>query len=247
MKPTKKAPLFASETELCADFMAWMSGKGWTCYPETAGWDILLVNAEGLQMGVQAKLRLNAKVILQAIEIGNYNDIGPDFRAILVPDDAELSQVADVLGLGVYTPCASYEFLRKRGINTGSMEAFDLRPYRNVVELHDWNPKKRHALPEFVPDVQAGASAPIQLTRWKIGALRVLAVLARDGSITRAQIKRCGCDPRAWTDRNRWLEPLGDGRFKLGGAPAFDQQHPKVYAEVVSGIEKVVPRELMSA
>lgn len=236
-------PLFATEAELCADFIAWMKHEGWVCYPETCGWDILLVNAEGTQMGVQAKLRLNAKVLLQCVELGAYNDTGPDHRVILVPDNNELAQVADILGVGVYTASSNYDWIRQRGFNTG-IPAFDLRPFRSVVELHDWNPLKRHELPEFVPDVAAGASAPIQLTRWKIAALRVLATLEVRGSITREDIRRCGCDPRRWTDSAQWLSPQGNGVFVRGKAPRFDQQHPVVYAEILSKVREQ-PRALL--
>lgn len=48
MKPKKEA-MFKTEAELCAAFIEWAK-KDWTCYPETAGWDILLVDKYGLQM-----------------------------------------------------------------------------------------------------------------------------------------------------------------------------------------------------
>nr|WP_139181169.1 hypothetical protein [Pseudomonas aeruginosa] len=60
------APLVQSEAELCAAFIDEFNRvPGWTCYPETAGFDILVVHAEGRQIGVEAKLQLNAKVAAQ--------------------------------------------------------------------------------------------------------------------------------------------------------------------------------------
>ena len=54
---------FAKESDLCAAFLASLP-EGWTAYPETAGFDILLGReVDGFQIGIQAKLRLNAKVI----------------------------------------------------------------------------------------------------------------------------------------------------------------------------------------
>ena len=63
-----KSKPFASEADLCAAFLAWAArtAPGVACYAEWAGWDILLVYPEGFQLGIQAKLRLNAEVIGQA-------------------------------------------------------------------------------------------------------------------------------------------------------------------------------------
>ena len=89
---------FATEAELCAAFIAALP-KEWTAYPETGGFDILLSrNADGFQIGVEAKLRLNAKVICQAAEEVGYSYVdrpGPDCRAVLIPDGVSL----DLAGL----------------------------------------------------------------------------------------------------------------------------------------------------
>jgi hypothetical protein len=78
---------FDTEAELCAAFIKWAEKQGWKSYAETAGWDILLVAADGTQIGVQAKLRFNMKVLQQAVDYGLWGrGIGPDFRAVLVPD-----------------------------------------------------------------------------------------------------------------------------------------------------------------
>ena len=75
-----KVPRYKTEAALCADFITWVKAESgtqrrfgagrspvWTPYAETAGWDILLVAADGTQIGVQAKLRFNLKVIAQSI------------------------------------------------------------------------------------------------------------------------------------------------------------------------------------
>ncbi|TIU81425.1 MAG: hypothetical protein E5W01_20510, partial [Mesorhizobium sp.] len=64
----KAKAVFESEAALCAAFIARLP-KDWTAYPETAGFDILLVRgADGAQIGVEAKMTLNAKVLMQAVE-----------------------------------------------------------------------------------------------------------------------------------------------------------------------------------
>src|SRR5580700_7533617 len=99
----KKPDRFATEADLCAGFIAETTGD-WQAYAETEGWDILLVRrADGTQIGIQAKLRLNAKVLLQAAE-GKWNqELGPDYRAILIPSyaDNDLGGLAPRCGVTV--------------------------------------------------------------------------------------------------------------------------------------------------
>ncbi|MBA4913889.1 hypothetical protein H2N59_12065 [Pseudomonas aeruginosa] len=53
-----QSPLVQSEAELCAAFIDEFNRvPGWTCYPETAGFDILVVHEDGRQIGVEAKLQ----------------------------------------------------------------------------------------------------------------------------------------------------------------------------------------------
>ena len=93
-----------------------------------------------------------------------------------------------------------------------------------------------------MPDVPAGVPAPIQLTEWKISALKVLARIAISGWITRREISGFGIDPRRWTSGDGWLVPKdGDpkrgGRWIRGKCPAFDAQHPEVYARIKAELE----------
>ena len=83
----KRAVTYKTEADLCADFIAAVRHDGkWECYPETAGWDILCVRAsDGAQVGVEAKLRFNARVLNQALEEYGWapDRSGPDYRAVL--------------------------------------------------------------------------------------------------------------------------------------------------------------------
>src|SRR3990172_5352454 len=80
-----------TEADLCAAFIASATkGKVWTAYPETAGFDILLSRvADNTQIGIQAKLRLNAKGLCQILPHDyTFGISGPDYRAVLVPSKA---------------------------------------------------------------------------------------------------------------------------------------------------------------
>lgn len=219
---TRSRATFATEADLCAAFSAWAVTKGWTVYPETEGWDMLLVDADGLQLGVEAKLQANWKVLEQAIKGVDSpwwtSPEGPDHRAVLVPS----------------ARCAFLHVLAVTGIECFSPAH---RGFRRVGEeertpMFDWNPLKRCRLPEYIPDVPAGVPGPRTLSAWKIGALKVLATLSIYGSITRDQVRKCGNDPRRWCAADGWLTPLGGGLWGAGKAPRFDEQHPDIYAQI---------------
>ncbi|KAG0755047.1 hypothetical protein G6F22_020740 [Rhizopus arrhizus] len=84
------------------------------------------------------------------------------------------------------------------------------------------------------PPVAAGVPSPIQLTPWKIGALKVLADIELDGFTTAKGVRAHGIDPRRFCASDGWLQQLGDGRWGRGTIPAFDQQHPEAFAQVLA-------------
>jgi hypothetical protein len=214
--------VFKSETELCAAFIAWATPQGWTAYAETAGWDILLVSGDGLQLGVQAKLRFNATLLRQAIPNEWHCETGPDFRAVLLPKlDRDIREVIEFCGLSHFTP------------SPFGRNAF--RPMIDTLFLDDWHPLTRCKLPTYVPDVPAGVPCPVVLTDWKVKALRVCAVLELTGSITSKQIRGFGLDPRRWIHPfSKWLTAKHGthGVYIRGDDLPFDRQHVEVYANI---------------
>lgn len=232
-----KAPRkFATEADLCAAFIAWVgrTAPEVKYYAEWAGWDILLVYPEGWQLGIQAKLRLNADVILQAAPncwYGSTNTVaGPDYRGILVPDRNGWAEVAGRLGLLVFYPRESF-----RGQQDFLPDLWERWAGHSPVENWlDWNPAKRHELPPVPTDAIAGSPCPVSLTTWKLRALDVLAELEVKGTITTKRIREIGVDPRRWI-QNRWLLP-GERRgdwVRGDTCPRFDEQHPTAYAVAV--------------
>lgn len=117
---------------------------------------------------------------------------------------------------------------------------------------HHWNetwfeqaPLRRHDLPEYVPDVPAGASAPLQLTDWKIAAIKIAVTIERLGYVTRQDFKHHGIDYRRWIAPGYgWLE-AAEGRYTKGDRfPDFKRQHPVVYAQIEADAEKwMLPRQ----
>ena len=76
------------EADLCSLFIRdFNTMPGWTCYPEAAGFDVLAVHEDGRQLGVEAKLTLNAKVADQILPMRNgdfFDKPGPDYRLSLI-------------------------------------------------------------------------------------------------------------------------------------------------------------------
>jgi len=112
--------------------------------------------------------------------------------------------------------------------------------YYQDGDWHEMMPARRCPLPEYVPDVVAGASAPIQLTNWKIRALRLAILLGETGYLTRDDFRAVDVDIRRWIDGSRWLVPDPAGRGFIAGPrlPDFKGQHPRVWEEI-----KAVPKK----
>jgi hypothetical protein len=234
-----KAETFAKESDLCATFIAALP-KEWTAYAETAGFDIVLVRSDGFQIGVEAKLKLNAEVILQAAEgtMGHWSaDMpGPDCRAVLVPMGC--NQSLSPLLRYLHITCIECKF--------GEISRHDSRfqPYLPVPK-QDWHteqwyelaPARRLVLPDYVPDVVAGASGPSALTPWKVKAIRIVITLERRGFITRDDFKHFQIDMSRWT-QGGWIEKHADGGWVAGALPNFRHQHPINFGQIEADYEK---------
>ena len=209
---------FASEAELCATFIKQLP-QGWTAFAETAGFDILLVrDSDGAQIGVEAKKTLNAKVVLQAAESGGVYLIdhsGPDFRAVLVPygkAGSELAAVCRLLSITVIEMKTKVVFQQQQW---GPKKKFtpDLPAVGNSTWREDWfdlTPWKRCPLPEYVPDVTAGASSPSTLSDSALDGLVTGIVVENEQIGPNRYVARLG----VLFDRNRAasIRRCGQGR-----------------------------------
>ena len=246
---------FASEAELCATFINQLP-EGWTAFAETAGFDILLVRAtDGAQIGVEAKLTLNAKVVLQAAErtAYHYQDaVGPDFRAVLVPygrAGGELSQICRLLRITVIEMKTKAVYLAQtwRPKKKFTPDLPDVAEFYWREEWFDCAPWKRCKLPEYVPDVVAGASGPSKLSDWKISAIKISILVERTGFVTRADFAQLKIDHRRFLDMG-WLKQSGDrGKYVVGPYPLqLRTQHPAVFPKIEADFDKWCPKDRLS-
>lgn len=241
-------PAFAKETDLCAAFIAALPA-GWTAYPETGGFDILLVRgSDGAQIGVEAKLKLNAKVIAQAAESDNTYEVAgqnPDYRAVLVPEGVgfDLAQVCHLIGITV---------IAMRHGPDAKHYSSPFQPDLPKISEHYWSnsswyercPSKRIKLPDWVPDVIAGDSAPVALTHWKIGAIKLVITLAKRGYLTRQDFAHFKVSMSRWTQQG-WLTKDGNGGWVAGQhIPDFKAQHPVNFEQIAADFDKWQPPEV---
>lgn len=250
MKRAVKPEKWASEAAMCAEFIAYAERKKkWRAYPETAGWDILMVRVEdGLQVGIEAKLALNVKVLEQALGTSRYYlPNGPDLRAVLVPrmDTGGLSGIARALGITVI--CFEPFDRTVHGSNAQARPDLPTDDWSLEYNWHPWAPQQRETLPEYIPDVTAGSSAPVTLSSWKVKAIK-LAILLETRPVTRSDFKALQIDATRWTNRDfGWLDRGTHGSSGLQGyvagprTPDFRAQHPRNYEEIKADFAKWAP------
>lgn len=241
MKRKDAEPKFASEVALCEAFIADAKKQfpRWTAYNETAGFDILLVRDDGVQLGIEAKLKLNPEVVSQSLPGWMWAHEGPDYRAVLVPNDAinqHVGSICDHVGIKV---------LRVRHPESRNRwySRIDLPdPAYNTSSWHPWLPIRRCGLPDYVPDVKAGDKAPSTLSPWKISAIKVQIILEQR-KVQRADIKALGLSPSRWFDKHSgFLRATPDGYEASDYMPDFRKQHPTNYAQIAADAPAWMPK-----
>lgn len=199
----KRDPTFIPESEvhLCEKFIELVRDEGYIVYPEVSDWDIVLVNSDGIQIGVQAKMRPNIYVLYQAIR-RKIN--GPAYRAVLVGrSDYDFKYVAKNLGLDVYSPFTLRYRRKTRGIDT------------RIVRLERM--KKWGSKPLWLPPVpshqKAGSPSPRTLTKWRVKAIQLCLLLEEQGYLTGQDFIKAGITQTIWL-REGWLQRDGKvGRY----------------------------------
>jgi hypothetical protein len=237
--------LFTAESDLVAAFCEIVAAdkrNPWVAYHETAGWDLLLAHpVTALQIGIEAKLSLNPKVLDQALPDEHWYSLnGPDYRAVLVPADScqlHMERMADRCGVHVI------KIRARRGWDdsfTGWGLDRDLPDQASGYrDWHPWCPEQRCVLPDYIPDVTGGHAAPLQLTPWKIKAIKLMIILERRGFVTRSDMKALQISPSRWCDKyGGFLTPGDGGYYPCERTPDLKAQHPRNWAEIEADLPK---------
>ncbi len=220
---------------MCEVLRAAALAEGWQPYPETGGWDLVLVRpSDGFQVGVQAKLKPNVDVLSQTL-VGDRRK-GPDVHAVLVPSCSRaFADVARALGVLV-------------------LEAADFDPVRlaawrrpaKLPELVEGAPRRTHLpgrcwLPPFVPTLPAGVPGPCRVTPWQVGASKLCALLRERGEqgVLVAEIRALELAVSTW--QRKWLDKVPGSKparwVSRPGVPLPDTEFPWVAA----GLQLPVP------
>lgn len=223
----------------------------WTIYHETGGYDLVLVEDQtGVQVGIEAKLSLNLKVINQILP-NRYDRAGPDYRAVLVPKGGiqpGLSAICDQIGIvviGIYDSVFRDQYTRGNPPAQWHITC-NLPDERATYDYatrdwHAWLPIERIKLPEYVPDVSGGKPSPVALTDWKIRAIKLLIILERRGHVTRKDMQALAISPTRWTAGSYGYlvsDRTIPGYVACSNTPDLRAQHPTNYAQIEADAEK---------
>lgn len=244
-------PRFSSEAELCRAFASCIP-EGWTAYNEACGFDIVLAHETGYQIGVEAKLTLNAKVLAQVIHRRWQCGRSPDFRAVLVgrivAENAILAKALEVTVLTIQEQPTRFRMVNwqgpERAIWKLSRELPEIKPAKYFPKQYDWMrrdewfdeaPVERLDLPDYVPDVEAGHPSPMVLSDWKIKAIKVCVHVETGAPVTRRTFKDLKIDPSRWLNGHWMRQAETRGQWVPGEgfpADAFRKQHPDVFPQI---------------
>ena len=180
---------------------------------------------------------------------GNKGDVAIYHRLNLQPPRKEQTSLPEFMplaaGLTVITCGVAAPNVIRNLFSPALPTVKDQFDYGND-DWHQWCPIERLKLPNYVPDVAAGASAPLALTEWKIKAIK-LAILLHERPVTRADFKHLQMSPTRWTAPvSGWLVPAPGARGYVAGPylPDFKAQHPKAYDEILADKDIWAPKSL---
>lgn len=227
----RKPVTYVSEAALCEVLAALARAEGLVVYPETSGWDLLLVRPEdGEQVGVQAKLRPNVDVLEQALVGARAK--GPEVHAVLVPScSAAFRRVALELNLCVLE---GYLLDPEHGMDRGARGWWRLREVLEKAPRHHHLPG-RCWVPPFVPNLPAGVPGPRSVTPWKVHAAQMCARVRAGEALSNREVRSLGMDPTSFD--------LVPGEKPARYRPRADTSLPDVgFPEVCLGLGLPDPR-----
>lgn len=227
---------FKSEAALCATFVEVARAEGLKVYPETSGWDLLVVDPEtGEQAGIEAKRRPNVDVLHQAM--GNERRSGPSVHGVLVPSGSRaFASVAWNLRIVVIEGWRLAPHMLEPSNRSSGAEPSIVRDV-----LFEATPKWNHTKPLWVPEVEvdtpAGVPAPKRVTPWKMSAVKMSLELVKGLEVTRKDVEKVwGMSFHIW--RERWLDvtPRKRGVYSLYQARRGTELPCEIYPAIAKAL-----------
>ncbi len=151
----------------------------------------------GTQIGVEAKLKPNLQVIFQAMP-QSLQAPGPHHYVILVP----------------WAPAEYIDLVGRLKIGLIHAAHFEMKRFFKAFRY-----RHEHVSPCWVPDVEvkgmkAGIRAPLQLTKWKLGSVKLGLLGTERGYLTLHDFKEHDIQIQRWI-ASGWLE--ADGKVISNG------------------------------
>ncbi|MGD9676434.1 MAG: hypothetical protein AB7V19_07100, partial [Candidatus Bipolaricaulia bacterium] len=222
--------------------------QGWTVFPETDGWDLVLVwrrpsvfdgPQEDDQFGIEAKLRASVDVLAQT-HLRGRRSRGPDFRGVLVPHaSGPFDYLASQLKIHSFSlkHCGPWKETSRYG-TTWSNPRVDL----HTVPRYRWDRRSRLWLPPVPLAGSGGSPSPRQLTKWRVGALKLCALIRARGYLTTEDFKEAKISPSRWPVQG-WVVPDGKigrlTRYVIGPSPlpdtGYEVERDALYAAPSAG------------
>lgn len=161
-----------SEHDLCTEFISLLEGTEFRVFPEYQDWDIVLTRGN-IRIGIQAKLKMNAKALAQTIRAG-----GVDFKIILTKSyPIKLKAKDDWLAI-----CNALNILIiSKSNNIKGMPFLLVNSYweynreKRLGWLFDWrhsNPKPL-VIPDFDYETKAGVPSPHKVTERNVNLVKL--------------------------------------------------------------------------
>lgn len=210
---------YSDENEMLVAFSDALKAKGWLVFPETGGFDLLLVATDeveavgvkpGDQVGVEGKRAGNLKLLTQARPQPRARK-GPHYHLAIVPRATpEFAELAMALRIMVVEAC-TYRWSGGEKVWTKSDFAYDatlFAPlYRQYYDEPCWHPEVEIWVPP-------GVNSPKKLSPWKIKAVKLCLRAKEHGYLTSQDFRSAGISMTVW--RNRWIKDAGSksGRYK---------------------------------
>lgn len=210
-------PTWSSEAEMLDAFLVQAKAAGWEVYPETSGFDALLVAPDdvaepfvpGDQIAVEAKLRPSVKLLAQVMPPAELSERpAADFYVVVVPHRRgslrDLIDVAHRLGVAVIADNPQHgDYYRAAFASPGA------RPFGGA-QLILWQRYPRIGPQLWTPgapvDTPAGVPSPSSVTPWKWAAVKLC--LELDGlRITTEHFDRRGVSFPRWL-REGWVRQV---------------------------------------
>lgn len=210
---------YADESEMVTALAHAAKSAGWLAYPETSGFDLLLVATDkvqaagiraGDQLGVEGKRAGNLRLLVQAMP-KTRSDSGPNFHVALVPRaTSDFKDLAKELGILVIEACVrkwnnAYTREWVKSDFTGALSFFPPL-YRQYYEKPLWSPEVEVWTPP-------GVKSPKSVSPWKVKAVKLCLLAEQKGFLTSADFRDAKVSMTLW--RKRWIEATDKraGRF----------------------------------